>query len=54
MVLDKNILKIKPKKRVNTENMVKTATALNKDLMFTPQNFFICLLLKVPKLDKLK
>ena len=48
-VRDKNILNKKPKIRVVTENIVKIATALNNDLITSPQIFIIYCIVKIVK-----
>lgn len=54
-VLERKILNKKPNARVKTEKIVKTATALNNDLIISPRtSFLICLLVNYSKLDKLQ
>lgn len=54
-VLERKILNKKPNARVKTEKIVKTATALNNDLIISPRtSFLICLLVNYLKLDKLQ
>lgn len=54
-VRERKILNKKPNARVKTEKIVKTATALNNDLIISPRtSFLICLLVNYSKLDKLQ